>query len=81
MGSSAPRPPIELVPKLEVPYAVIHGRADPFISVNDAEALYAVAHDPRRIDLVDGLGHAFEPESIAPILAALDWMPTLTPRR
>lgn len=80
-GFNRPAPPIDLVSKLEVPYAVIHGRADPFISVSDAEELYAAAHDPRRIDLVDGLGHAFEPESIAPILAALDWVLTLTPTR
>jgi pimeloyl-ACP methyl ester carboxylesterase len=76
-GFKRPAPPIDLVPKLEVPYAVIHGRADPFINVGDAEALYEAAHDPRRLDLVDGLGHAFEPESIPPIIAALDWVLTL----
>jgi len=68
-----PVPPIELVGELGVPVAIVHGRADPFISVDAAEALFATVRVPRRLDLVEGFGHAFEPEATPAILAALGW--------
>lgn len=68
-----PAPPIELVGGLGMPVAIVHGRADPFISVADAEALFAAADEPRRLELVDGFGHGFEPEATPAILAALGW--------
>jgi alpha-beta hydrolase superfamily lysophospholipase len=72
-GGPRPAPPIDLVGEVQAPVAIVHGRRDPFISVEAAEALFAAAHDPRRLDLVDGLGHAFEPEATPAILTALDW--------
>jgi len=69
-----PAPPIELVAEVRAPIALIHGRADPFIPVGDAEALYAAAPEPRRLELVDGMGHAFEPESIEPVETAVEWV-------
>jgi alpha-beta hydrolase superfamily lysophospholipase len=68
-----PVPPIDLVGELGVPVAIVHGRADPFISVAAAEALFATAHEPRRLELVEGFGHAFEPEATPAILGALEW--------
>jgi alpha-beta hydrolase superfamily lysophospholipase len=69
-------PPIELVTSVHVPLAIIHGRRDPFIPVTDAEALFAAANEPRRLDLVDDLAHAFDPAEVvsAPIVAAVDWV-------
>jgi pimeloyl-ACP methyl ester carboxylesterase len=69
-----PAPPVELVPDVAVPLALIHGRADPFIPVADAELLAAAAQAPSRLDLVEGMGHAFAPESIEPVVAAVDWV-------
>jgi len=69
-----PAPPIDLMPKVSVPVAIVHGNADPFIPTDDARALYAVAPDPRQLDLVDGMGHAFEPEAIQPVITAVDWV-------
>jgi alpha-beta hydrolase superfamily lysophospholipase len=69
-----PAPPIDLIPKVAVPVAIVHGSADPFIPVDDARALYAVAPDPRQLELVDGMGHAFEPEAIQPVISAVDWV-------
>jgi uncharacterized protein len=66
-------PPVELAAALSVPLAVIHGRDDPFISAEDATLLYDTAHEPRRLDLVEGLGHAFDTPAVAPVLAAVDW--------
>ena len=69
-----PAPPIDLVAGLHAPLALIHGTVDPFIPAADAHALHAAAHDPRRLQLVEGLGHAFEPESVGPLVDAIDWV-------
>ena len=77
-GGARAVPPVELVGTLGVPLAVVHGRVDPFIAVDDAEVLYVAAGDPRRLDLVEGLGHAFEAPAVAPVLAAVEWCAAFT---
>lgn len=72
--SRRPAPPVELIEGVHVPVAIVHGRVDPFISATDAEELYAAAHEPRRLTLVDDLGHAFESQSVGPVVAAVDWV-------
>jgi alpha-beta hydrolase superfamily lysophospholipase len=75
---SSPRsaPPVDLVGLVHVPVAIIHGRADPFIRVADAEALDAAANEPHRLVVVDGLAHAFDPADVVtqPIVDAVDWV-------
>jgi alpha-beta hydrolase superfamily lysophospholipase len=66
-------PPCELVASLGVPLAVVHGRCDPFIDVADAELLYEAALEPRHLEVVEGLGHAFDGPAAGPVLAAVDW--------
>lgn len=68
-----PAPPVELVPRIRAPLALIHGLADPFIAPRDAEELYEAAHEPKRIEVVVGMGHAFEPPAVTPVLDALEW--------
>jgi len=68
-----PAPPVELIGRVGAPVAVLHGRRDPFIGVHDAELLYAAAADPRRLDVVDDVGHAFEGRVAAPVLTDVDW--------
>jgi uncharacterized protein len=72
-GGASAAPPVELVGALGVPLALVHGRRDPFLDVDNAERLYAAAAEPRRLVLVDELGHAFDAESVEPILAAVAW--------
>ena len=69
-----PEPPIDLVPRITCPIAVIHGSADRFVAPGDAAELHAVANSPRRIELVPDLGHAFEPESIPAVRDAVAWV-------
>jgi alpha-beta hydrolase superfamily lysophospholipase len=69
-----PAPPIDLVAQVGVPIAILHGTDDPFIAPSAAEELHAAAADPRRLHLVDGLGHAYEPESIQPLLDSAEWL-------
>lgn len=72
-GFARPAPPVELVPEVSAPLALVHGLADPFIAPSDAEELYAAANEPRRIEMVVGMGHAFEPPAVQPVLDALEW--------
>ena len=68
-----PEPPIDLVPRITCPVAIIHGTADRFVAPAAAAELHRVANSPRRLDLVPGLGHAFEPESIPAVRDAVTW--------
>ncbi len=67
-----PSPPVDLVGAVGSPLTIVHGDSDPFIPVSDAEALAAAARDPYRLEVVEGMGHAFEAPSIAPIARAID---------
>jgi alpha-beta hydrolase superfamily lysophospholipase len=68
-----PAPPVELAGRVQVPIAVIHGSADRFVSVVHADELYLSAGEPRRLDIVEGMGHAFDPVGLSTIVAAVDW--------
>ncbi|HMC53217.1 MAG TPA: alpha/beta fold hydrolase [Acidimicrobiales bacterium] len=69
-------PPARLASILEVPLAIIHGRSDRFVPATAAQKLFAAARGPRRLDLVRGMGHAYQQRAVAPILAALEWAAT-----
>ena len=68
-----PAPPVELAARVGVPIAVVHGTADRFVSVVHADELYLSAAEPRRLDLVEGMGHAFDPLSYATVIDAVAW--------
>lgn len=68
-----PAPPVVLAPQVRAPFAIVHGTADRFIPVTAARELHRAARDPRRLDVVPGLGHAFEPTAVAPVVEAVDW--------
>lgn len=71
-----PEAPLELVGRIRVPVAFVHGTGDRFIRPADAEELYSAAGDPRRLDLIEGMGHAFDVASRAAIRGAVDWVLT-----
>ena len=68
-----PPPPVEVVRSVHCPVAVVHGLADRFVPSAEARVLYAAAHEPRRLELVQGMGHAFAAESRGAIVSALGW--------
>jgi pimeloyl-ACP methyl ester carboxylesterase len=68
-----PEPPAELVGRVRVPIALVHGTADRFIPVEAAETLHAAAGDPRRLEVVPGMGHAFDASGLPAILGAVAW--------
>jgi alpha-beta hydrolase superfamily lysophospholipase len=72
-GWARPDPPDRLVPRITVPLAIVHGTHDRFIAPSEAPLLYASANDPRRVDLVAGMGHAFDAPAIPVIGDAVDW--------
>lgn len=68
-----PPPPANLVPDIAAPLALVHGTADRFIQPRDAEELYEAARDPRRLELVEGMGHAFDAAALPSIVASVRW--------
>jgi pimeloyl-ACP methyl ester carboxylesterase len=68
-----PSPPVDLVRRIRRPLAFVHGTADRFIPAADARELWAVAREPRRLSLVSGMGHAFDPVGLSEIVASVQW--------
>ncbi len=66
-------PPVELAAAIEAPHAVLHGTGDRFIRSAEAEKLYEAASDPRLLHLIQGMGHAYMPESVPAIVDAVRW--------
>jgi pimeloyl-ACP methyl ester carboxylesterase len=72
-GWSDPCPPVELATRTTAPLAVVHGRADRFLPHRNALELYRHAGGPRKLFLVDGMGHAFDPVATPAIREAVTW--------
>jgi uncharacterized protein len=68
-----PEPPVALVPEVRAPIAFVHGAADRFVSSSDAQELFDLAHEPRRMQIVPAMGHAFEPQSVPAVRDAVEW--------
>jgi pimeloyl-ACP methyl ester carboxylesterase len=70
---SNPEPPTALIGRIAVPVALVHGLNDRFIRPADAIALHRHATPPCRLDLVPGMGHAYDALGVAPVVAAVEW--------
>lgn len=66
-------PPTALVAGIDVPLALVHGQADRFIKPADAIELYRHARDPKRLDLVPSMGHAYDALGVAPVVSSVEW--------
>jgi pimeloyl-ACP methyl ester carboxylesterase len=70
---SGAAPPVELAAAVRAPHVVVHGRADRFIPWSEGVKLHEAAADPARLVLVEGMGHAYAPESHAVIRRSVAW--------
>jgi alpha-beta hydrolase superfamily lysophospholipase len=68
-----PEPPVALVPEVRAPIAFVHGAADRFVPSSAAQELFDLAREPRRMQIVPAMGHAFEPQSVPAVRDAVDW--------
>jgi fermentation-respiration switch protein FrsA (DUF1100 family) len=50
-------PNLERIALLRAPVLILHGDVDEIVPVTHGEALFAAAHDPRRLRVVPGAGH------------------------
>jgi alpha-beta hydrolase superfamily lysophospholipase len=67
-------PPVSLVETVHAPIAFIHGARDRFILPKAAAELYEAAPEPRRLEIVPGMGHAYDPAGTDAILGAITWV-------
>ncbi len=75
-----PVPPVELARTVDAPLAIVHGHADAFIKRDEAHKLYSAAPDPRRIEVVDRMGHGYAHESVPAIRRGVRWALALPAR-
>jgi uncharacterized protein len=72
---NAPAFPSELVRCIAVPVVIVHGDQDRYIPTSDAQAIYQACNSPhRRLELVPGMGHAFDHKALPAVNNALDWL-------
>ena len=69
-----PGVPTDLAARLQMPLAVIHGLADPFIPPREGEQLHDAAGGPSRLDLVETMGHGFGAGSLDAVRKAVAWV-------
>lgn len=69
-----PEPPLALVERIRAPVAFVHGRRDRWIHPKASLELHRVAREQGRLELVAGMGHAFDPLGIPAIRAAVAWI-------
>jgi alpha-beta hydrolase superfamily lysophospholipase len=68
-------PPIELVGRITIPVAIIHGDRDRYISSSDAETLYkACSPTGRHLQSIAGMGHAFDAKALPAVRASVEWL-------
>jgi alpha-beta hydrolase superfamily lysophospholipase len=67
-------PPVGLVGHITAPIAVIHGARDRFILPSAAAELFEAAPEPRRLEIVPGMGHAYDPAGTGAIIGAIEWV-------
>ncbi len=73
--TGSPFSPAELVRDIMIPIAIVHGDQDRYIPPSDAHAIYQACKSPyRRLDLVPGMGHAFDQKALTAVNNALDWL-------
>ena len=72
-GFTRPSEPVDLATRVQAPLAVVHGTHDRFLSRREADDLHAAAAEGSRLDLVEGMGHAFGPAALPAILDAVSW--------
>ncbi|MCZ7528963.1 MAG: lysophospholipase [Acidimicrobiia bacterium] len=70
---NSPDPPIDLIPKIGAPVALIHGTRDRFIPASAAEDLFDVASEPRQLRIVEHMGHAFDEAAVPAVIDAVNW--------
>ncbi len=65
--------PVDLIGRVRAPVAIVHGRSDHFIPLTEAHLLYESAPEPRRLELVPDMGHAFDAVGLLPVCDAVAW--------
>jgi uncharacterized protein len=66
-------PPTVQVRRLQMPVAIVHGRRDAMIRCLAAMEVYEAASEPRRLEIVEDMGHAFQPEGVPAVARSVEW--------
>lgn len=72
-------PSTDLVRRVRVPVAIVHGLEDRMVRPSAAVELYEAASEPRRLELVERMGHSFAAAGIPAVVSSVDWAFDQTP--
>jgi fermentation-respiration switch protein FrsA (DUF1100 family) len=61
------------VARVQAPVAFVHGERDHFIPARDVYELFAAAPEPRHLEVVPAMGHAYDVAAVPAIVRAVDW--------
>ena len=70
--TAAPAPQ-DLAARVACPAAVVHGARDRFIPPSEAVRIHDRLTGPRRLDIVEGMGHGFGSGAAAAVVGAVQW--------
>jgi uncharacterized protein len=60
---------------MQVPWLLVHGRADDVVFPRDSEAAYEVAPEPKKLVPIEGAGHSFDEATYPALIDELDvWL-------
>jgi pimeloyl-ACP methyl ester carboxylesterase len=65
--------PTSQVRRLRMPVAIVHGKRDGMIRSLAALEVYEAASEPRRLEIVDGMGHSFDRIGVPAVTRAVEW--------
>ena len=66
---------VERGSRIAVPWLLVHGSEDDVVPLQDSHDIFACAHEPKQLVVIDGAGHVFSDDAAAQMVAAvMEWV-------
>lgn len=71
-------PLLDYIRSISLPVLIIHGNKDEVVALEQAQAMYAAAGQPKKLVIIDGGGHQFSGKAQQARAAVLQWLSQLS---
>jgi len=66
---------VERGSRIAVPWLLVHGSEDDVVPLQDSHDMFARAHEPKQLVVIDGAGHVFNDDAAPQMVAAvMEWV-------
>lgn len=66
---------VERGSRIAVPWLLVHGSEDDVVPLQDSHDMFARAHEPKQLVVIDGAGHVFSDDAAPQMVAAvIEWV-------